>query len=211
MGLCQQPSAAISASACLRPPAAALVRQDRSCAVQHGIDHRPGGLDRVLAGEQRAVAGHRVAQQPLVGRFLAGLLIEQVELALVADELLARALDAGGEGDGRTGRQPEAQIIGPPGRRRRVVEQSLRRRLQLHQHLGRRLGQTFAGAQVPRHPLPAPRVDDKAAARRRSRRRSPSPRPAPCDSRRTGRAPRRSGFSGRMAWKTLAFSSCTAP
>jgi len=27
------------------------------------IDHRPSGLDRVLADEERAVAGHRVAQE----------------------------------------------------------------------------------------------------------------------------------------------------
>ena len=67
------------------------------------IDHRPGGLNRVLTGEKRAVAGHGVAQEPLVGRFLARLFIEQVKLALVADELLAGALDASGQGNGGAG------------------------------------------------------------------------------------------------------------
>ena len=68
--------------------------------LQDRVDHRPGGLNRVLTGEERAVAGHGVAQKPLVGRFLSRLFINQVELALVADELLACALDASGEGDG---------------------------------------------------------------------------------------------------------------
>ena len=57
---------------------------------QHRFDRRPGGLHRILGREQRAVAGHRVAQQPLVGRLLVRLFIEQVQLALVAEEILAR-------------------------------------------------------------------------------------------------------------------------
>ena len=55
---------------------------------QDWIDHRPGGLDCVLAGEERAIAGHGVAQKPLVGRFLSRSFFEQVELSLLADELL---------------------------------------------------------------------------------------------------------------------------
>ena len=98
------------------------------------IDHRPGGLDRVLAGEERSVAGHGVAQEPLVGRFLSRLFFDQIEFSLIADELLACALDASGEGDSGVGREPEAQIVGRTGRRRGVGEKSLRRRLQLHQN-----------------------------------------------------------------------------
>ena len=67
------------------------------------LDHRPGGLNRVLTGEERSVAGHGVAQEPLVGRFLSRLFFDQVEFSLVADELLPCALDASGEGDGGTG------------------------------------------------------------------------------------------------------------
>ena len=118
IGLCQPPSAAMSASACFGPQLPALVRANPVMVLKDRINHRPGGLDRVLAGEERSVAGHRVAQQPLVGRFLSRLFIQQVELALVADEFLARALDASGEGDGRVGREPEAQIVGAAGRRR---------------------------------------------------------------------------------------------
>ena len=81
------------------------------------LDHRPGGLNRVLTGEERAVAGHGVAQEPLVGRFRSRLFFKQIEFALVADELLPGALDASGEGDGGTGREPESQIVGQAGRR----------------------------------------------------------------------------------------------
>ena len=83
-----------------------MVRKDR-------LDHRPGGLNRVLTSEERAVASHGVAQQPLVGRFLSRLFFEQIKLSLVANELLPCALDASGEGDGGTGGEPESQIIGP--------------------------------------------------------------------------------------------------
>ena len=43
---------------------------------QHWIDHRPSGLHRILAGEERAIAGHGVTQEPFVGRFLSGLLFK---------------------------------------------------------------------------------------------------------------------------------------
>ena len=40
------------------------------------LDHRPGGLNRVLTGEQRAVTGHGVAQEPLVGWFFSWLFFD---------------------------------------------------------------------------------------------------------------------------------------
>jgi len=112
-----------------RTPAARLVAKRAGVGIKDWIDHRPGGLNRVLAGEECAIAGHGVTQQPLAGCFLPRLFFQQVELALVADELLAGALDARGQGDGGVGRKPEAQVIGPPGRRRGIVEQPLRWRL----------------------------------------------------------------------------------
>ena len=42
------------------------------------LDHRPGGLNRVLTGEERAVAGHGVRQEPLVGQFSSRLFFQQV-------------------------------------------------------------------------------------------------------------------------------------
>ena len=101
-----------------RPPAPRLVGTNATVGLQDSIDHRPGGLDRVLPGEERPVAGHGVGQEPLVRRLLARLMIDEVELPLVADELLADALDASGEGDGGVGGEPEAQIVGPAVRRR---------------------------------------------------------------------------------------------
>jgi len=101
-----------------RPPAAGLVGVNPVVLFEDRIDHRPGGLNRILAGKKRAIAGHGGTQQPLVGRFLSRLFIQQVELALVADELLASALDARGKGNSGVGRKPEAKIIGPPDHRR---------------------------------------------------------------------------------------------
>ena len=129
---------------------------------EDGIDDRPGGLDRVLSGEQRAVAGHRVAEESFVGRFFVRLRIEQQKLALVAEELFAGALDAGGESDRGVGRELEAEVVRRAACRPGVREELLRWRLQLDEDLGDRLGQALAGAQVPRYPRPAPRVDLKS-------------------------------------------------
>jgi hypothetical protein len=78
----------------------APVRVNPKVVLKDWVDHRPGGLNRVLTGEKRAVAGHGVTQKPLVRPFLSRPLITQVELTLVADELLSRALDASSEGYG---------------------------------------------------------------------------------------------------------------
>ena len=64
------------------------------------------------------MAGHGVAQKPLIGRFLPGWVFEQVEFPLLADELLPYELDASGQGDVRAGREPETQVVGPAGSRR---------------------------------------------------------------------------------------------
>jgi len=83
--------------------------------LQDWIDHGPGVLHRILTGEERSIAGHGIAQKPFVGRFLSRLLFKQVELSLLADEFLSRELDASGEGDGRVGGEPEAQVVDPAG------------------------------------------------------------------------------------------------
>ena len=96
-----------------RPPSAALVGASPVVGLKDWIDHRPGGLYRVFTGEERSIAGHGVAQKPLVGRFLCRPFFEQVELSLVPDELLPCDLDASGQGDGRAGGKPESQVVGP--------------------------------------------------------------------------------------------------
>ena len=79
------------------------------------IDHRPRGLNRVFARKERSIADHGVAQKPLVGRLLSRLIFEEIELALFPDEILSCELDASREGNGRTGREPEAQVVGRAG------------------------------------------------------------------------------------------------
>src|SRR6185436_747953 len=63
-------------------PHAMMLRQDR-------IDRGPGRLDGVFTRKQRAIADHRVAQESLVRFLFARLFVDQVELSLHADELLA--------------------------------------------------------------------------------------------------------------------------
>jgi hypothetical protein len=85
--------------------------------IKNWLDHRPRGLNCFLTSEERPVADHGVAQQPLVGRFLSRLLFDQVEFSLVADEFLPCVLDASRQGDGGTWGEAESQIVGPAGRR----------------------------------------------------------------------------------------------
>src|SRR5437016_10654508 len=92
-------------------PRAALVWNRPGMGFENGIDRHPGRFDRVPSREERAVAVHGVAQQALVGRLGADQLLDQIQLALVADEVFARALDARGQGDRGVGREAEAQII----------------------------------------------------------------------------------------------------
>ena len=67
-------------------------------AFEHRFHHRPGGLDHILAREQRTLPGHRIAQQAGVRWIRIRLRIKEKQLALLADECLAGALDARGYG-----------------------------------------------------------------------------------------------------------------
>jgi hypothetical protein len=53
-----------------RTPAAALVRTNPVMGFEDWIDHRPSSFHRIFPCEERAVAGHGIAQKSLVGRFL---------------------------------------------------------------------------------------------------------------------------------------------
>ena len=77
-----------------------MVRADLVVCLKNGSDRRPGGLNRILSGEERSVPGHGVAKEQRVRQLLARLFFDQIEFSLVADELLAAALDASGEGNG---------------------------------------------------------------------------------------------------------------
>ncbi len=70
--------AAVPSDECIRlfrPPTAGLVAASLVVVIENWIDHRPGSLNRVLTGEERGIAYHRVSQEPLVGRFLSWLFI----------------------------------------------------------------------------------------------------------------------------------------
>jgi hypothetical protein len=82
------------------------------------VNYRPCGFHRVLASKECSIARQGVAQEPLVGRFLSRPFLGQVELSLLPDELLPGEFDASCDGDGRVGRDPEAQIVGRTGGRR---------------------------------------------------------------------------------------------
>jgi AraC-like DNA-binding protein len=85
-----------------------------------------------------ALCAHGVTEQALVGQLLVRLGVEQRGLPLVTDELLARALDLGRQGDHRARLGAEAQVIRAAVCRCRVVEQALGWRLELDEHLARR-------------------------------------------------------------------------
>jgi len=87
----------------LRSPAAGPVRVGWAVLSEDGVHDRPGSLDGVLTGEQRAFAAQGIAEEAFVGVFLVGLPVEQGELPLLADKLLTGALDACGERDDGVG------------------------------------------------------------------------------------------------------------
>lgn len=123
-----------------RPPATLRIKLNRMVRIEYGVNYRPGRFDGILAGEKCSVSCHGITQQSLVGCLLPCLFIQQEEFTLVANELLAGPFDARSQGNSRIGRKPEAKIVGSTFRRCRIVEQSLWRRLQFHQHFGGRGG-----------------------------------------------------------------------
>lgn len=59
---------------------------------QHRVQDGPGRLDRVLAGEERLIAGERISQQPLVRLLRVVVDLGQEELVLFSLERLPGAL-----------------------------------------------------------------------------------------------------------------------
>src|SRR5664280_3803 len=101
-----------------RPPTSTPVGTSLVVPLKDWVNYRPGGFHRVLTSEECSIAAQGVAQEPLVGRFLPRLFLEQVEFSLLPDELLPGDLDASCDGDGRVGGNPEAQVVGRARRRR---------------------------------------------------------------------------------------------
>jgi hypothetical protein len=87
----------------LRPPGVAFVQANAVMVLEDRIDHNPRGLNRIFSREERAVAGHGVAEKPLVGRFVSRPLFRQVEFSLLSNEILACDLHARGKSNGWIG------------------------------------------------------------------------------------------------------------
>src|SRR5262249_21313382 len=113
----------------LRPPRAGLVLIHWAGAVNDRLNDGPGGLDDVLAGAERAAAGHRVAEQPLVRlHATASTLrggVEHAELDGLSDHALTRFLRTRADRDLHLGTQPEAHVVAHV--RSRLLEHYLRR------------------------------------------------------------------------------------
>src|SRR5262249_27628072 len=125
----------------LRPPRAGLVLVHRAGAMNDRVNDGPGGLDDVLAGEERGVAEHPVAEPPLVRlHAAAGALrggVEHAELDGLSDHALTRFLRTRADRDLHLGAQPEAHVVAHV--RSRLLEHHLRRVVQLDEDLGHRL------------------------------------------------------------------------
>src|SRR5262245_28333715 len=151
----------------LRPPRAGLVLVHRAGAMNDRVNDGPGGLDDVLAGEERGGAEHRVAEQPLVRlHAAAGALrggVEHAELDGLSDHALTRFLRTRADRDLHLGTQPEAHVVAHV--RSRLLGHHLRRVVQLDEDLGHRLLEALARAHEERHAGPTPRVDPQLERR----------------------------------------------
>ena len=139
----------------LGPPAAPGVGEDRRRVAEHGLDHPPGGLDRLLAGEQPPLAVQRGADQAVVGPHVGRRLLGEREvlgLRLPAGTgLLAHEREA----DLALRPDPEPQPVGGrPGQPDEVV----RRLPELEGDLGGGDRHALAGPDEDRDVGPAPRV-----------------------------------------------------
>ena len=191
----------------LSSPGARLVRVSPVVGGEDGMDDRPGRLDRVLRVKARRRRPWRrregVRRAPLCS------LDSSRGATLVAEELLACALDAGGECDRCVGGEPEAKVVRQAACRQGVGEELLRRRLQLDQDFGHCLGRHFPERRF-HGTRPSARRRSPNARRRRSPRRSPSRLRARPGSPRTGRA-QVAAAERFIALNTSGFSLCNAP
>ena len=133
------------------------------CEPDDRIDDGPGGLDDVLAREERRVTRHRVAEQPLVVAEAVAVLV--LLLSLVDDgefdgassHAFARTFGARADGNHDLRAEAEAHVVAAL--RRRFTEHYLRRVTELDDDLCGGHLERLAGADVERHPVPPPRVD----------------------------------------------------
>ena len=67
--------------------------------LNHRVNYRPCGFNRILTGEQRSIPSHGVSQKTFVGSLLSRLFFRKVEFFLVTDIFLAWELNSGGKGN----------------------------------------------------------------------------------------------------------------
>src|SRR5262245_3114413 len=139
-----------------RPPGARLVFVDRRALLQDRVDDAPRLFDVILSCEQRAIAGHGVAEHALVGihLFRAGAVTRQ-QLHLLTDLLVFHVHHRRAEGDGYLGADAEPEMV----RRSGTRGEDPRRAAQANGNLRARHGQRLSGPDEKRHPLPAPGID----------------------------------------------------
>src|SRR5688572_9086651 len=85
-----------------RSPAAPRVWDRWRVILEHGIDHRPGGLHVILTCEEHAVTGHGIFQEPLVRQSLSTFFLDHGEFILDTHKLFPLALHPRRERDGGT-------------------------------------------------------------------------------------------------------------
>src|SRR5947199_3064851 len=124
------PSRTATASAARAVPSADLRRQRRGLRgapagglvlvhgrrrAENGLDDRPRRLDGVLPREERRVARHRIAEEPLVGVHLLPIrVVDHVQLRRLGDHLLSRPLHAGADGYLHLPTQLEEDVVRVP-------------------------------------------------------------------------------------------------
>ena len=95
-------------------PSARLVLVSLGYIAQNRLDDRPLRLDRVLAREQQMVAGHRVAEQPLVSVHLFALgPLDELEFRRGGFHVFAGPLDLRADRNQHVGAEPEAVAPAP--------------------------------------------------------------------------------------------------
>src|SRR5947208_16037742 len=136
-------------------PAGGLVLVHGRRRAENGLDDRPRRFDGVLPREERRVARHRIAEEPLVGVHLLPVrVVDHVQLRRLGDHLLSRPLHAGADGYLHLRTQLEKDVVRVPRR-----EPAEGRPAQRDQHLGRRGPEALARPDEERHAVPAPRID----------------------------------------------------
>ena len=75
--------------------------------LQNRIDYRPCSFNRILAGKERSIADHGIAQEPFVRCLFAWLLFEQTQLLLNPDKTVSGKFDPHSESNVRVGRDTE--------------------------------------------------------------------------------------------------------